>query len=68
MNDNLRRRRAAFLLRQRAADALDEASRLDGLPAMRLLDEHVDAIATALGISAEELTAAVMRIWPGNDQ
>lgn len=52
MDESTRRRSAAFELRQRAADDLDEAARLDGLPALRLLDEHVDAIAEALGIPA----------------
>lgn len=34
-----------------------EAGGLAGLPAMRLLDEHVDAIAEALAMSVEDLAA-----------
>ena len=37
-----RRRRAAFELRSRASHVLDQAHRLDGLPAMRLLRSDVE--------------------------
>ena len=64
MNANLRRRRAAFELRQRAADALDEAAKLDGLPAMRLLRSDVERIAWAIGMDPDRLTDIVMGLWP----
>jgi hypothetical protein len=58
------RRKAAFYLRQHAADDLDRAAKLDGLPALRLLDEHVEAIAQTIGIPVDDLVAAAMRLWP----
>jgi hypothetical protein len=67
VNENIRRRKAAFLPRQRAADALDEANRLDGLPAMRLLATDVQRIAEALNMDSEKLTDVVMGLWPGHD-
>jgi hypothetical protein len=67
MNDTLRRRKAAFELRQRAADALDEASRLDRLPAMRLLLTDLRRIAEAAGCDPEKLADATLALYPGND-
>jgi hypothetical protein len=67
VSDNLRRRKAAFLLRQRAADALDEASKLDGLPAMRLLLTDLRKIAEAAGCDPERLADAALALYPGND-
>jgi hypothetical protein len=67
VNDNLRRRKAAFLLRQRAADALDQASELDGLPAMRLLLTDLRRIAAAAGCDAEKLAYAALALYPGHD-
>lgn len=58
-----RRRKAGFLLRERAAQALDEASRLDGLPALRILRADVERIADALGMDPDALTDVVMSLW-----
>ena len=68
MNDNLRRRRAAFELRQRAADALDQASTLDGLPAMRVLLSDLRKIAQAAGCDPDALADAAIALYPGKDQ
>jgi hypothetical protein len=63
MNDSVRRRRAAFELRQRAADALDQAAALDGLPAMRVLRVDVERIAGALDMDPDALSDVVMGLW-----
>ena len=68
MNDNLRRRQAAFILRQRAADALDQASELDGLPATRLLLTNLKAIAAKAGCDPEKLADAAVELYPGADE
>jgi hypothetical protein len=65
VNENLRRRQAAFLLRSRAADDLDEASRLDGYPAMRLLVDDLKAIAAKAGCDPERLADAALALYPG---
>lgn len=62
-----RRRRAAFELRQRAHDLLDDASRLDGLPAMRILMTDLKRIAEAAGCDPEKLAGAALTLYPGND-
>ena len=67
MNENLRGRRAAFELRQRAADALDEASELDGLPAMRLMLTDLKRIADAAGCDPERLADSALALYPGPD-
>jgi hypothetical protein len=67
MNETLRRRKAAFMLRQRAADALDEASELDGLPAMRLMLTDLRKIAEAAGCDPEKLADAALALYPGPD-
>jgi hypothetical protein len=67
MNDNLRRRKAAYMLRQRAADALDQASELDHLPAMRLLLTDLRKIAAAAGCDPERLADAALALHPGHD-
>lgn len=59
-----RRRRAAFELCSRTADLLDDAARLDGDPAMRVLATDIEKIAAHLGIPAERLTEAVTALWP----
>ena len=50
-----RRRRAAFELRSHAAHLLDQAHRLDGLPAARLLRSDAERIAEAIGVDPELL-------------
>ena len=67
MNENLRRRRAAHLLRERAADALEQASELDGWPILHLTVADEAKIADALGISIERLHQAVETLMPAND-
>lgn len=67
MNESVRRRKAAFLLRQRAADALDQSSELDGLPAMRLLQTDLTRIAEAAGCDPEKLADAALALYPGHD-
>jgi hypothetical protein len=62
-----RRRRAAYELRQRAHDLLDDASRLDGLPAMRVLQTDLERIALAAGCDPERLVDAALALYPGND-
>lgn len=62
-----RRRRAAFELRQRAGDLLDDASRLDGLPAMRVLVPDLQRIAEAAGCDPDKLTDAAQALYPGHD-
>jgi hypothetical protein len=54
-------------MRQRAADLLDDAARLDGLPAMRLLLVDVRRIAEAIGMDPEKLTDTVMALWPDSN-
>jgi hypothetical protein len=63
MNDSVRRRKAAFELRQHAADALDQAAALDGLPAMRILRPDVERIAAAIGMDPDAFTDVVMSLW-----
>jgi hypothetical protein len=67
MNEIVRRRRAAFLLRERAADALDQAAALDGLPAMRILRVDVERIAAAIGMDPDALTDVVMGLWDSDE-
>jgi hypothetical protein len=67
VNETLRRRKAAHLLRQRAADALEEASRLDGWPILHLTVADESRIADALGISVERLHQAVETLMPADD-
>jgi hypothetical protein len=43
---------------------LDDAARLDGDPAMRVLATDIEKIAAHLGIPAERLTEAVTALWP----
>jgi hypothetical protein len=62
-----RRRRAAFELRQRAHDLLDDAARLDGLPAMRVLQTDLKRIAEAAGCDPEALVDAALALYPGAD-
>ncbi len=59
-----RRRRAALELRRRAADLLDQAHRLDGDPAMRVLRSDLERVAAHLGISIDDLVTAVTALWP----
>ena len=61
-----RRRRAAFELRQRAADLLDQAHGLDGDPAMRVLRSDLEWVAANLGIRAEDLIAGFTALWPSH--
>jgi hypothetical protein len=68
VNDNLRNRKAALELRQRAADALDEAAKLNGLPAMTLLLTDLRAIAEAAGCDPEKLADAALALYAGNDE
>ena len=59
-----RRRRAAFALRQRAHDPLDDASLLDGLPAMPILMTDLKRIAETAGCDPEKLADAALALYP----
>lgn len=67
MNESLRRRKAALHAEAACADALDQASELDGLPAMRLLLTDLTRILRRPVATRRSWPPGALALYPGHD-